>query len=214
MADPSPSPAPPGRPDDLRVRRTRQRLIQALIELVAERPLEAVTVRDLTAHAQVGYATFFRHYAGIGELLRAALGDLYADLSALLPPLAGAHPEQAGAVVFRHVGEQPGLYRLLLQADQSFGMLEAVVDLGVRGLLTTYEARPDGRVPPDLAADQFIRSFLNLIAWWLGRGMPYPPERMGEIYRDLILLPIEAVALQPRQASAPVAPTPEPREKA
>ncbi len=183
---------------DLRVRRTRRLLTQALIDLSATRPLEAITVRDLTERAEVGYATFFRHYASIEELLRGAVHDLRAELNDLLPPLAGDAPEQAGAVVFRHVQAHPDLYRLLLATDPSLGLLDQIVAIGVDGLMNTFEARPDAQVPVEVAAHHFIRSFLNLIDWWLRHDLPHSPERMGEIYRELILRPTQAAALQPR----------------
>lgn len=190
--------APPGPQADLRVRRTRRLLTQALIDLSAERPLDTITVRDLTERAGVGYATFFRHYASTEELLRGAVDDLRAELLGLLPRLAGDAPEQAGAVVFRHVQAQPGLYRLLLGTDRSHGLLDQIVDIGVEGLLDTFEARPDAGVPVEVAAHHFIHSFLGLISWWLRHDQPHSPDRMGEIYRELILRPTQAAALQPR----------------
>lgn len=193
MVETHPAPSP-----DLRVRRTRRLLTQALIDLSAERSLEAITVRDLTERAEVGYATFFRHYAGIEDLLRGAVDDLRADLFGLLPPLAGDAPEQAGALVFRHVQAHPGLYRLLLGTDRSLGLLDQIVDIGVEGLLETFEARPDALVPVEVATHHFIRSFLTLIEWWLRHNQPHSPERMGEIYCELILRPTQSAALQPR----------------
>ena len=105
--------------------------------------------------------------------------------------------------MFRPVREHPGHYRLLLNADRSLGLLDKVVEVGTQGLIQVYEATPDSRVPFDVAIDHCIRSFLNLIAWWLGHGMPYEPERMGQMYLDLVLRPMEAVALRPRVPHEP-----------
>lgn len=195
----TPTPRTPSPPQqDLRIRRTRRLLTQALVDLNAERPLETITVRNLTDRAQVGYATFFRHYAGIDDLLRGIIDDLYTDLTELLPSLAGAQPEVAATMVFHQVREHPGHYRLLLHADRSLGLLDNVVEVGRQGLLRAYEARSDSQVPLDVTIDHCIRSFLNLIAWWLSHDMPYPPERMGQIFLDLVLRPMEVVALRPR----------------
>ncbi|ULH18133.1 TetR/AcrR family transcriptional regulator (plasmid) [Deinococcus sp. KNUC1210] len=185
---------------DLRVRRTRRLLTQALIELSAEQPLEAITVRDLTERAEVGYATFFRHYTSIQDLLRGAVDDLRAELFGLLPPLAGDAPEQAGALVFQHVQAHPGLYRLLLSSALSLELRNQIIAMGVEGLLDTFEARPGARVPVEVAAHHFIHSFLSLIEWWLQQDQPHSPERMGEVYCELILRPTQAAALQPRTA--------------
>ncbi|GHF54053.1 hypothetical protein GCM10017781_32930 [Deinococcus metalli] len=101
--------------------------------------------------------------------------------------------------MFRHVQAQPDLYRLLLNTDPAMGLLDQILETGVAGLLETFEARPDARVPTEIAAHHFIRSFLNLIEWWLRQGQPHSPERMGEIYRELILRPTEPAALRPRR---------------
>src|SRR5437879_11312519 len=47
---------------DRRVKRTQKALARALIELTLEKGYEAITIRDITDKAEVGYATFFRHY--------------------------------------------------------------------------------------------------------------------------------------------------------
>ncbi|HEX2906841.1 MAG TPA: TetR family transcriptional regulator, partial [Phototrophicaceae bacterium] len=55
--------------EDLRVRRTRKLLQQALIELTVEKGFAAVTVRDITERAMVNRSTFYRHYLDKYELL-------------------------------------------------------------------------------------------------------------------------------------------------
>ena len=186
---------------DLRVRRTRRLLAQALVELTRERPFETITARDLTERAEVGYATFFRHYSSTNDLLRSVVDDLLADLYDLLPPLAGSDPQQAGTLVFRHAREHADLYHLLLRADRSLNLIAAALEVGMKSVRDTYEARPDSRVPLEVAANHVIRSCTNLIEWWLEHGMPYEPEHMGEIYRDLIFQPTEKVALRLRMVS-------------
>jgi AcrR family transcriptional regulator len=47
---------------DLRVRRTRVNLREALIELIEEKGFDAVTVGDIASRAMVNRATFYRHY--------------------------------------------------------------------------------------------------------------------------------------------------------
>lgn len=183
---------------DERVRRTRRRLTEALIELSADRPLEAITVRELTGRAGVGYATFFRHYGSIEALLRGSVDDMHAEMMALLPPLTGDSPARAGAIVFEHAAQHPGMYRLLLKADRSLGLATKIMEVSATSLLQIFESRPDARIPANVAADHFIASFLHLIEWWLDHDRPYPPDRMGQIYEQLILAPIEATALRRR----------------
>jgi AcrR family transcriptional regulator len=186
------------RVEDVRVTRTKLKLSEALVELALERPFAAITVRDLTDRADVGYATFFRHYEGTEELLRAMLADLLEELLTRLRPLVREDPEAAGTLVFRHARENADLYRVLIRTSRPLGLLPTIVQVGVENLEATYRARPGSRVPLDIAANHFIRSFMDLIEWWLDHDLPYGPDRMAEIYLELIVRPIERVAIEPR----------------
>ena len=48
-------------PRATRSTQTRPILSSALLALLVERPFEQLTVREITAKAAIGYATFFRH---------------------------------------------------------------------------------------------------------------------------------------------------------
>lgn len=180
---------------DLRVRRTRRLLADALVELTLERPFESITVRDLTDRAQIGYATFFRHYSGKEELLRAMLQEVLAELLELLEPHLGQNPGHAGLVVFRHAQEHADRYRLLMRTGHSTGLLPEAVRVGVNSIRQSYRGKAGSSVPFEIAAEHLVRSFVNLIEWWLENGLPYPAERMGEIYFEIIVKPLEETAL-------------------
>lgn len=55
--------------EDLRVRRTRKMLMQALIELTIEKGFAALTVQDIADRAMINRATFYRHYLDKYSLL-------------------------------------------------------------------------------------------------------------------------------------------------
>ena len=65
---------------DRRIKRTQQLLAKALIALTLKKGYEAVTIRDITEHADIGYATFFRHYSSKDALLRDVSDVVLADL--------------------------------------------------------------------------------------------------------------------------------------
>src|SRR5215831_7310983 len=62
-------PAPVKRPLDRRIRRTRSRLGQALRNLMEERPLEKISVRDVIQRAGVSRSAFYAHYDDKVDLL-------------------------------------------------------------------------------------------------------------------------------------------------
>src|SRR5258707_13545966 len=75
---------------DRRVRRTQRLLARALIALTLEKGYEAVTIRDITERADIGYATFFRHYHDKDELLQDVLDVVLPESIELLCPAKSA----------------------------------------------------------------------------------------------------------------------------
>lgn len=53
---------------DLRTERTRKNIINAFIELRAKKPLERITVKELSDLAMINKATFYSHYKDIYDL--------------------------------------------------------------------------------------------------------------------------------------------------
>src|SRR5437764_15197206 len=92
---------------DRRVRRTQHLLAKALIALTLEKGYEDVTIRDITERADIGYATFFRHYHDKDELLQDVVDVVLAQLIDLLCP-ATADSDSTGirVLLFRPAQDQ------------------------------------------------------------------------------------------------------------
>ena len=71
---------------DLRVRRTRAALRDALIDLISEKGFDAVTVGDITERAMVNRATFYRHYQDKYVLVSSIFQDAVDTLIGELGP--------------------------------------------------------------------------------------------------------------------------------
>ncbi|MCI1894088.1 MAG: TetR/AcrR family transcriptional regulator [Lactobacillus sp.] len=69
---------------DLRVRKTRRAIIQALFSLLSKKSFETISVLDLVALAEIGPTTFYRHYQDKYDLAQAAIDDWLARLNPLL----------------------------------------------------------------------------------------------------------------------------------
>jgi len=83
---------------DARVVRTRDALRVAMTELASELPLDSITVRAIAARADVGYATFFRHYPDKEALLADVADKLIREFQALSeePPSAESETSEDG----------------------------------------------------------------------------------------------------------------------
>lgn len=180
---------------DRRVKRTQRLLAEALIELTLESGYDAVTIRDITERADVGYATFFRHYPDKDALLQDVLDVVLDELIDLLQPQqTDANPITIGTLLFRYAQEHSAVCRVLLHSGGAMGLVQKMIDTGTRNVLQHHAPRPDSPVPPEVAAHHLVASSIALVEWWLDHHMPYPPEQMGVIYHELIARPTHTIA--------------------
>jgi AcrR family transcriptional regulator len=109
---------------DRRVRRTRDLLHRALIELMIERGYERVTVTDVIDRADVGRSTFYAHYrdkddllvVSCTEFLRREIDRVRGTCGSPLGPLR---------VMFHLAADYPDVYRPLIGPKSSATVLRA-----------------------------------------------------------------------------------------
>jgi AcrR family transcriptional regulator len=177
---------------DRRVRRTQQLLARALIDLTLEKGYEAVTIRDITERADIGYTTFFRHYHDKDGLLNDVLEVVLEELTTLLcSPPASLDSATIGTFLFRYVQSHSEVVRVLLG---SYALRKRLIERAAETTARDYKTLPGSIVPLEVAAQHIVASSIALIEWWLTHEMPYPSERMGLIYEELIARPTSAVA--------------------
>lgn len=182
---------------DRRVKRTQKALARALIDLTLEKGYEAITIRDITDRAEVGYATFFRHYHDKDALLKDVLDVVLDELTGLLQaPMSDTNHAATGTLVFRYVQEHSEVVHVLLNSRGSSALVRRIIEAGTQSIFSQNAPRAGGLVPAEVAANHLVTSTMSLIQWWLERQMPYAPEQMGLIYQELIARPTHEAAFE------------------
>ncbi|MFT5195946.1 MAG: AcrR family transcriptional regulator [Cellvibrionaceae bacterium] len=174
--------------EDQRVRKTRKQLKNSFIQLVNEHGFGAVSIRDVSNHAEVGYRTFFRHYKDTKGLLEDALGDFAAEVKAvLLPPDSLEMTERNVIVMFQFVEKNVDLFRVLYRAPNFEDYLSPLTEFGRKVGRAVFIP---SYIPENILEVHFLGSMMNLQRWWVEKGMPIPAEEMGRYAHDLIVRPI------------------------
>lgn len=176
--------------EDLRVRRTRKLLQQALIELTIEKGFAAVTVQDIAERAMVNRATFYRHYLDKYDLLDQYMNDVY-ELTASQELLSGTPTQDpasewppVGLVsLLEHVQISANFYRIMLgkKGDPAFvERIEQYIEKRFRSVLSSTAAQPKPSGPPlDLCLSYVAHAGVGAIAWWLSDGQAWSPEQVA-----------------------------------
>ncbi|RLD07361.1 MAG: hypothetical protein DRI32_01030 [Chloroflexi bacterium] len=182
---------------DRRIRRTQKLLGEALISLALEKGYKNITIQEVTERADIGYRTYFRHYAGLDELLvdvaQSRSDEIYEILN--IPPANTTLDDpiplfrEIGKTLFQHVEDNLTDFRFLLLDNSVRFVLEPVIKKSCTKIETLLSALPQNNISAAIAANHIIASAFSLMRWWLLNDMPHSPERMGEIFTNLIVKP-------------------------
>ncbi len=176
-------------PSDARQVRSRNALTGALLELLEEKPFDQLTIREISARAGTGYATFFRHYPTKEALLSDVASDEIADLlNRTLPVLRDTNSYESTLALCRHVGEHRNLWVALLTGGAASILREEFIRQA-RELPRAF-AEIKSWLPSDLGVIYGAGATIDLLAWWLAQDEDYKPEQIATILNRLVIAPL------------------------
>jgi AcrR family transcriptional regulator len=176
---------------DARVRRTRDALGDALIELMQEKPFDTITVQDVLDRAHVSRSTFYSHYSDKDDLLMSDAEEFFESISMALS-LHGDKSDRVFPVqeFFVHLSDVQPFYKALVKSGKFQENMELARGHFARGIERRLSELPRGKsIPPNqLPAIAFTHAgaLLSLLTWWLDRGMRESPQEMDELFHKMI----------------------------
>lgn len=165
---------------NLRVRRTQKLLREALIEMIEERGFEALTVGELTSHAMVSRAAFYRNYQDKYDLVEQIFEEAMSDLLNAVGELGREHPAEVWVKFFEHIAQYDRLYRALLGSKGSpwfvrkmrASLIDLIKESGHLPHGTIASNRRVHSFADELVPDLVSTMFVEAITWWLEQEKP------------------------------------------
>ena len=164
--------------DDRRVARTRQALLVAFRELVFANGYENVTVRGVVARANVGRSTFYEHFTGKDDILRASMAQflvVFADSIA-----SEAQPERL-VHVLDHLWSNRRLTDAIFTGSPRQILARALAQM----VAVRLEEMAGGgalAIPVRLAAIQLAEGQLALVEAWMRGKAHCPAARLAAAF--------------------------------
>jgi AcrR family transcriptional regulator len=180
-----------GRKPDQRIERTRERLGNAFVALIHEKPIEDVTVQDVLDRAAVGRSTFYLHFRDKNDLLLSQLEKFLEIMSTLLC----VYKEDSNRVVpvaeiFAHIETQKKLYQILADAGRLSDFLELAQRYFARGikqrLIDSKRISKLSRPNLDARAYALAGGLLSLLRWWLENDAKESPQAMDDLFHGMV----------------------------
>lgn len=177
--------------EDRRVRQTRDRLGDALVALLVEKPFDDITVQEVLDRAKVSRSTFYSHFRDKNDLFLSDADEFLEGMATALSRF-GDKSERIAPVqeLFAHVADVRPFFNALVES----GKIQDVWDLGrehfARGIETRLGEIPRGRSIPAgkrmAIAHGFAGSLFSLLDWWIRSGADLSAQQMDELFHQTV----------------------------
>ncbi len=188
-----------------RVRFTRSALREALIDLILEKPLASITVKDICARADINRSTFYLHFKDVTDILRTTEDEIIEHMHDRTP----VHDqklhdpkeiEEFFTGFLEHIRQNPRMLKVIQvlcseQGDPYF----------VRKLQNmTYDAFLNGwdaHMMPQMSEDQkllvfsyIISGMVSMLSTWATKAQEMPTSQVVELLMGLMRHGMDSIA--------------------
>ena len=176
-----------------RTQYTRRMLQDALIELLADKPLARITVRELCERADVNRSTFYAHYTSIEDLLHDIEEDAIAWVgTALQQLLEQPDAEGVGHVIERicqYIADNRSHLRVLMSPKADIGFQQRLLGLIYGRADIAAQLQPNGGTPQEseMRVRFAVSGSIGLLQHWLATDLQASPETVARIITTMAL---------------------------
>lgn len=174
----------PVRSEDRRVKRTKRILRECLYKLLETKSLDEITVKELTAAADVNRSTFYFYYKDINDMMIQLQDEIFAvfEETVLYPSASFETVDDFTNYCIRFLifcKEYENICKFVISNDPNNNLADKIR----KSLLAKV---PDSdKVFPENDAKRYLTCFAVSAIWetiirWMYDGMKVPPEEMAE----------------------------------
>ena len=179
--------------EDRRVRRTKKLLTQALTQLLQEKQINEITVKELTDLADMNRGTFYLYYKDMFDMLEKIEDGMFEALNAIISLHEHDDVSQQTKPIlldlFHFIEENQEMCRVLLSPHGDMNFLHRLNEVVREKCLKAWpEIRKEkGEADFDYHYSFVVFGCAGIIRAWVNRNCPESAEKMAEMAYGMIL---------------------------
>ena len=179
-------------PKDRRVKRTQHFLQMALVELMLEKDVSQISIKELTQRADVNRSTFYLHYLDIYDMLEQMEEEFVNKVQATFHDYFNPLPASPPITLFLEISEwlemDKSYYTMLLSGTASAQLLEKLRVRIVEEFLHTLETLFQDQNSLDLRArvNFIVSGTIGILRMWVTEAPEGALPTLCETIEDIL----------------------------
>ncbi len=192
--------------DNQRVRLSKQLLRQSLIELLDEKSIHKVSVREICDRAQVNRSTFYKYYGSQYDLLKEMESEILQHIDEQLSkdPVAGVGDLSQITKIVVFVGENAPLCRALINHNVDPKFPDALISMSyLRDWIDAHFASQYSKAEMEYIYGLVVNGGFTVIKLWINKDDREPPEFIAALLsRTIARLFLKTVFMEGQMPAA------------
>lgn len=165
-------------------------LAESLKELTESRPLEKITIKEITDKAGVIRPTFYNHFQDKFELLEWII--IKELLEPMRPLIQADMLNEAMILLFTNIEKEKNFYSRAVKLEGPINFHSIAMKCVKEALLMIITERVAGKkskhvwLTPETLASYFAQSMCFAAEEWINTDMSVPPREMAEAYMYMV----------------------------
>ena len=181
---------------DRRVRHTRSFLRNAMMQLMTEKELKDITVKELCEAADINRGTFYTHYHDIYDLVEQIEEEIFEEISSsiLRHSIKQLYPNEAKVFpmfleIFDYLVNNAQLCIAFLGKNKNQSFIDRIANVGREQCM---EAWKEVYKLTDEKAAQYFYSFavsgcIGILQYWLDQGRKESAQELAQYAEQMVL---------------------------
>lgn len=167
---------------DRRIKKTRQSIMNAFIELLVEKGFDKITIKDIAERANINRGTVYLHYVDKFDLLEKCI-ELYVEM--LLNHCANSADTnldiRAFQSVFEYLEKNFTIYKLLLSKEGLEIFSNRLYAIIAQMVTEVIGIKSENHAFSNDVTTHFLTSgFIGVLEWWINNSMPCSVQEITE----------------------------------
>ncbi|MGN0547591.1 MAG: TetR/AcrR family transcriptional regulator [Acutalibacteraceae bacterium] len=173
--------------DNQRTRITKIMLKDAMIDLMQEKPVNKITIKEICEKAQINRSTFYLHYNEPNDLLKSIEDEIIENTADYLKKIGAEINDSAIRYILlfiRYIKENDKVFRTLLVKNDSQFFKKKFVILSLEKCLTALNCTADENIKKYVFG-YAVNGCISVIIEWIESDYKLPDSEVASLLYNL-----------------------------